>query len=462
MKNNTRQIHIANIPLSETAGVGVLTVSSSPDSINLIWKEDWDNSQSEDRVEIDLGNGAIRHMRYNEDNFKGGSNPVEDRRETLADLQHIAQRIETTNARDGELAARLVRTMMCQIAHIRVNGRGNAWPLDLGEQPNSLRHSELVDKHNEYSNTSFSITAVPRYAGQSKERTHLLLDIGQGIVPFLIRQGSGFPNALIVSHSHFDHIAGLDWLVQTYARHHAEKLPVFTSRPCWDAILASHFSYLENKLELNELLPGDRQQIGENGGVGITGYPAFHGDFAPGAMMILLDFFDKRWRALFTGDLLCPLLRPEDWDELHGIDVVCVDTNTRFPCPNSGHWSIVDHDPGKQGMSDRLKAWHQGQHPSYLVTPHVQRFEERKYAYFDQFLRDAYNGKPPCLSIFEFIERIEPKQVHLVHYSGYEDLQNHGEAIMTDNALIAWTKAEWPNATSPSWDVPKPGDLVGL
>jgi hypothetical protein len=189
-------------------------------------------------------------------------------------------------------------------------------------------------------------------------------------------------------------------------------------------------------------------------------------------MMILLEFPDG-YRALFTGDLLCPLLREEDWLRLRDfeqVDVICVDANTRFPWPRSGHWSIVANDPGKTGMSSELTKWTQRERPSYLVTPHAQNFDERTYHYFDQFLSETYNRQTACCwSIFEFVERVKPRRVQLVHYSGYEDNKHRRQEIMTDDALLAWTKGEWarevwaraiPSELEISWEVPKPGKLI--
>lgn len=358
----------------------------------------------------------------------------------------------------------IVRSSVPPGTYIRVNGRGNAWPLDLRPtDTQNLRHNELFKQFSEYSNTSFSILIESKDAAEPQARVHLLLDVGQGIVPFLVQQEDGFPDALIVSHPHFDHIAGLDWLVQTYARYRPEsKLPIYTSRPCWDAIIAHHFSYLGDKIDPHYLLPGERLKVR---GIEITGYPVFHGDFAPGAMMILLNFVDGS-KALFTGDLMCPLLRPQDWTEICGVDVVCVDANTRFPYPRSGHWSIVNHDPKKRGLSSKLNDWTEGKHPSYLITPHSRGFEKRTHDYLDEFLRQGLQYQTPCWSIFEFVRLIEPKQVQLVHYSGYEDHQHHdGQEIMTDPVLLEWTEQEWAVfAPMPriAWNVPKPGDIIRL
>src|SRR3954447_21454633 len=49
----------------------------------------------------------------------------------------------------------------------------------------------------------------------------------------------------------------------------------------------------------------------------------------------------RETRLLFTGDLLCPLLRKADLDELQELTAIFADSNTRFPWPNSNHWSIT-------------------------------------------------------------------------------------------------------------------------
>ena len=66
-----------------------------------------------------------------------------------------------------------------------------------------------------------------------------------------------------------------------------------------------------------------------------------------------------------------------------------------------------------------------------------------------------------CWSIFDFVKRVEPKQVELVHYSGYED-KHHNQDILIDDELRDWTEHLWLTAAgpSPSWNVPKPGQSV--
>lgn len=348
---------------------------------------------------------------------------------------------------------------------IRVNGRGNAWPLDLGA-PANKRRNQLTGQAAEYANTSLSIRGEQHGgAAEAVPDWEVLFDAGQGVIPFLVQRGNRFPDAVILSHPHFDHVAGLDWLVQNYSRYKPQgsQLPVFASLPCWEAVM-SRFPYLRGAMEFRELRPGASRPIDEAPGVVITAYPVFHGDFAPGAMLVVLDYGDEQRhaRAVFTGDLLCPLLRQEDWGALRDADVVYVDANTRFPWPRSGHWSIVRNDPDHPDVSAALSAWTQREHPSYLVTPHARGFEPVTHSYLDQFLSEAYRGAALCWNIVDFARRLQPKLVQLVHYSGYEDLKYHRQAVMTDRELADWTRVAAAGPEPILWSVPGPGDRFPL
>lgn len=59
---------------------------------------------------------------------------------------------------------------------IRTNGRGNAWPLELGAH--GPRHDALVRVASEYANTSLSILG---YDGPGAPSWEVLFDVGQGV-----------------------------------------------------------------------------------------------------------------------------------------------------------------------------------------------------------------------------------------------------------------------------------------
>ena len=202
--------------------------------------------------------------------------------------------------------------------YIRVNGRGNAWPLVLGDD--NPRHVAHRDRSEEYANTSLSI--LGDYDPESgSRRWEVLFDIGQGIVPFLIRRGNRVPEAVVISHPHFDHFSGLDWLVSSFERtrpNPEDKLPVYTSAPSWE-VIRSRFFYPTDKIDWREFKLGRTVVVPEtNNTLELTPFPVYHGPSAPGAILLLAEVVNQGEprKAVFTGDVLTPLLRAEDYDGL--------------------------------------------------------------------------------------------------------------------------------------------------
>ena len=75
---------------------------------------------------------------------------------------------------------------------IRINGRGDAWPVLLG-QSHPMYSPNIAE---DYANTSYSIVG---YEG-SKPLTEniqweILIDAGHGIVPFLLKNNNRIPDA---------------------------------------------------------------------------------------------------------------------------------------------------------------------------------------------------------------------------------------------------------------------------
>jgi ribonuclease BN (tRNA processing enzyme) len=363
--------------------------------------------------------------------------------------------------------------------YIRVNGRGSAWPLELAAHHSSdHRHAALQGRPHEYANTSLSILKVDDAPSHAPVHWEVLFDIGQGIVPFLVQHGNRLPDAVILSHPHFDHVSGLDWLVQSYRRQTSAKapLPVYTSKPCWETV-ARIFGYLVHSerlpgMLLRELRPGESQDIPEAPGLQVTAFPVFHGDFAPGASLLLLEYAEAAHRkAVLTGDLLCPLLRHSDFERLRDADVLYVDAYSRFPWPRTNHWSFAAYDPrqGRETESTELTAWRRDYPLTYLITPHTRAFERQThrqyYRFFDDFLLEALQDRSQlCWSIVEFAQRIQPQRIQLVHYGGHEDLRHYGQAILNDEELLSWTQREALscNLAAEAWSVPRPGDLLRL
>lgn len=361
--------------------------------------------------------------------------------------------------------------------YIRVNGRGNAWPLELGATDS--RHAALKPAWEEYSNTSFSIIGVDGDPTSGKLQWEVLFDIGQGIVPFLVRNGGNrLPETLILSHPHPDHIFGLDWLVQSYNRNARKRnpFPVFASEPCWDTVM-SRFDYLANLMTFHQLEFGSYQNVAGVDRLRMMAFPVFHAAHAPGSILVMVEYAPDTnesrdpVRAIFTGDLLCPLLRNSDWPVLTGVKVVFADANARFPWPDSGHWSIVSTPPAQSPKGRVLDDWRTQAKQADLIKPHNPDLSAQRRSFLGQFCADINAHVNPhqslCLSIFDFAEHIHPSDVQLVHYSGYEDHKHHGQAILTDQQLLDWTQqtaqaSGYSHVPSISWGIPKPGDYFQL
>lgn len=308
---------------------------------------------------------------------------------------------------------------------IRVNGRGNAWPLELGAH--GARHDALCRVAAEYANTSLSIFG---YDGPGAPSWEVLFDVGQGILPYLVQHGNRLPTAILLSHPHYDHISGLDWLGAS-AHRNGNPIPVLTTPDCWGDII-HRFPWLPPNFVFHSLQFGIITPITGINRLQVTAFPVYHGPYAPGACLLLLEYVlpnGHTTKAILSGDLLCPLIDPNQYSLLEGARVAYVDANTRFSHPDTGHWSIVE--------SPTLAPWIANMSLPILTAPH--------------------NGAPLlpaginlqhdlCWSIQEFVNRLRPQTVNLVHYSGYED--GH---ILTDSELRNWLPTQLNAA---GWQVP--------
>lgn len=335
---------------------------------------------------------------------------------------------------------------------VRLNGRGNAWPIELGApQGPGSRHTALAGDFREYANTSFSIIREDAHGNQEWS---VLIDVGMGIVDALVRGGNRLPDAVVITHPHFDHVAGLDWLVASHSRHGVRpKLPVYATERCWADIM-TRFSWLAAGTELCVLPLGHAVRVSTASGLQLKALPVFHGDYAPGASMILTELqeAESSFRVLFTGDLLCPLLRRSDVEELRAVVAVFADCNTRFPWPRSNHWSIVVEEYRKV-----LETWDRYGKLEALRRPHAGDPSEEQY----------FSGVDPestqlFWAVDEFVEAIAAKNVCVVHYSGYEDAKHHGRDILSDEELVTWIRGGGARAGSVEWHIPRPGQLCSI
>jgi phosphoribosyl 1,2-cyclic phosphodiesterase len=255
--------------------------------------------------------------------------------------------------------------------HLRVNGIHNAWAIELGLATPRDDHYRARDPYR-LANVSFS--ALQRKGGRIVH--HTLIDVGLGVVPSLLdlerSHGAHQVDDLLLSHSHFDHLAELDWLSNGLKRNRRPEqprpLPVYATRECAAAGPRRVFPWLGE--DLVRYLPLEPERPLVLGELTVTPLPVEHAATAPGAVLFVLQ-----WRASPSGAphrvvLSCDFLRIPRLDHplLQGAEVMVLDANTWHPCPDSGHSSILED--------------------------------------------------------LSLIRRLRPRRSYLVHYSGYEDLSH--------------------------------------
>lgn len=332
---------------------------------------------------------------------------------------------------------------------IRVIGTGNAWPVLIGGE-----HS-FYNRKNSYdlANAAFTIYREDDYNNIEWE---ILIDAGHGTPQFLLQNHNRIPEAIILTHPHFDHTAGVDWIVQSYHRikKTKEPYPIYCSQLCWDYFIAT-YPHLTGLVKHIALIPAQTIKVNEVKDISITGYPVYHGPRAQGAMALVVENSINKKKAIFTGDILCPLFRRKDYGHFKNVDYLFVDSNNRFPYPNSNHWSILPNDPGEKIVSNKLKEWVNCIDIQELIKTHFKSGIIESNEYFDEFIKEQVSFDIP-LSIFDFVEIIKPGMTGLVHYGGMEDSLYHSEDVLDKKGLRNWCK----NIFDEKIFVPEAGDVV--
>ncbi len=319
---------------------------------------------------------------------------------------------------------------------VRINGRGNAWPVILGQDHPFYNRSNIED----LANASCSIIKSTNNATTTEAiEWDLMIDAGHGAVQYLLKNCNRIPEALFITHPHIDHILGLDWIAQSFYKNFGKPYPVYATVPCWD-IVKSSFPHLSQIIVFKELIPYQRKVISEVNGVEVISYPVYHGENAKGASMFLFEIKQetKKINALFTGDVLCPLLRGEDYESLLNVDLLVADSNNRFPYPKSNHWSIL------AGLNDNispiLNDFINNIDLKSLLLPHLDKQSNTYKKHFDYFLNKEMIISEFKFTINELIKTITPQKIALIHYSGNEDMRYYHEKILNDRELGFWVR----------------------
>ena len=180
-------------------------------------------------------------------------------------------------------------------------------------------------------------------------------------------------------------------------------------------------------------------------------------------MLLFKTAEDKR--VLFTGDMLCPLLRKKDYERLSDAKIMFIDSNNRFPNPGSNHISFVRNSPGKKVDSPLLTPWLKRARFSQFLALHAcAEYVPEIHDYFDEFLSDWNSVSELPLSIVDFVKRAGVKHIIMVHYSGWADKVNYKEPVLSGSELKLWaqTMAAEAELTNVLIEVPEVGACYNL
>ena len=257
----------------------------------------------------------------------------------------------------------------------------------------------------------------------------------------LLKTHNRIPEAIVLTHPHFDHFVGVDWVAQSFYRFkNKQRYPLYATQLCWET-LVSCLPHLEKIIEFKCLDYGFSRIPDEIPGVELTAYPVYHGASAYGAAMIVAkvkNAGNKKQKIIFSGDLLCPLIRETDYARLQGAKYLFADVNNRFPYPRTNHWSLV-----REGYKDYLSLWLKGITMEELFLPHLNKNKDPVLPdYFQSLLHDGCQPEDLYWSLLEWIKRLNPEKTLLVHYSGREDEKYHDKPLMDGPQLEVWANQQ--------------------
>ncbi len=237
---------------------------------------------------------------------------------------------------------------------VRVNGHHAAWPSKFAAE--GPRDTEIRRAPYRAANTSASLI-IRRSA--ANVLLHVLVDCGMGVVNSLLdlQQTTGLNrvDAVVLTHPHFDHVAGLDWLLASLSRSSVPgqpwPLPVYCTEPAFKAVFdkTGLFHWWRKSVQFHAVTASEAVVIvgHEQAELRVSAVPVIHGPSAPGSVIYGVDFeFDGRRRRVGLAWDMLRLRRGADPSPLLGCDLLFVDSNTVHPQPDpknpKGHrnWHI--------------------------------------------------------------------------------------------------------------------------
>lgn len=296
-------------------------------------------------------------------------------------------------------------------------------------------------KEPDYANASFSLMSLNQDETRTEVNWELLIDAGHGTIPMLLKTHNRIPEATVLTHPHFDHFLGIDWVAQSFYRfNNKQRYPLYATQLCWETLIKS-LPHLKKIIDFKCLDYGFSRIIEKIPDVELTAYPVYHGTGAYGAAMIVAEVKNtgnKKQKVIFSGDLLCPLIRKTDYARLQGAKYLFADVNSRFPYPRTNHWSLV-----REGNKGYLSSWLEGITMEDLFRPHRSNKKDSVLPdYLQSLLQDGCQLEDLYWSLLEWVKQLNPEKILLVHYSGREDEKYHDKPLLDGQQLEAWVQQQ--------------------
>jgi len=247
---------------------------------------------------------------------------------------------------------------------LRVNGVQPAFGFEFGSDSPRAAEGRSGDPYRQ-ANVSYSL--VQRQG--AKIVRHTLIDVGMGVVPSLVEfehsHGVRTVDEVLLTHPHFDHFAGLDWLSMCLVRsdrpEQPRPLPIYASPECWEHGPSRVLRYVAERSDFRPIQPGISIPLGE---LVVTPFAVDHGPRAPGAMGFVIR--QGRRKVIITGDFLRVI--QEDDPLLVDADVAFLDANTWHPAEWTSHQSVL----GNLRLVDKWR-------PRRAYMIHYSGYEDRKH-----------------------------------------------------------------------------------